>query len=96
MIAGEVSPDSIWQFMDKVGELLEMLYFWKFLTIDNFEAMSRLFGVKYREYLHVPRRIRMFKRLGPSREDLVEHEHQIRKRYLILPANVKDKRKKND
>ena len=76
-------------------------------TIKEFTLMCSYFGEIYRKYLqkeatpkvhmletHVPRRLQVFKRVGPYREDPVEHQHQLRKKSMQLVVNIADYEKK--
>jgi hypothetical protein len=72
-------------------------------TINKFDRACRQFGVIYREYMkkdatpklhwlerHCPILLRRFKRLGPYREDPVEHQHSMSKRERIKASNIRN------
>ena len=73
------------------------------VIIGNFARTVRSYGENYRQFFnksatpklhlletHCVRKLRTFKRLGPYREDPVEHEHQVQKRERIKISNVRN------
>jgi hypothetical protein len=72
-------------------------------TIDDVDQAVRQFGDLYRVYfekdappkihwleVHLVRKLRIFSRVGPNREDPIEREHQIHNRERIKASNIRN------
>jgi hypothetical protein len=72
-------------------------------TIDDVDQAVRQFADLYRFYfekdappkihwleVHLVRKLRIFSRVGPNREDPIEHEHQIHNRERIKASNIRN------
>jgi hypothetical protein len=72
-------------------------------TINKVEIACREYGELYRKYfdkdappkihlleVHLVRKLRIFSRVGPNREDPIEHVHQVQHRERIKASNIRN------